>query len=61
MQDKLDALADRLLVDIEGMPWADRKLPPSTLKDSVNYFINAFANDAKAIIQETSDGEEKLD
>jgi hypothetical protein len=46
---ELDKLVDRLLSDIQGMPWADRGIAPAQLKTSVEFFIRAFQNDAKAL------------
>lgn len=55
MEDKLLALVDRLGKDIDGMPWLDKSLPPAQLKHSVEFFVRAWQNDAKKIIDEETD------
>lgn len=52
MEQKLDALIERLVKDVNSMPWLDRGLPPAQLKNSVEFFIRAFKNDAKELIKQ---------
>lgn len=49
--DEITALNQRVIADIEGMPWQDTSMPKEQLLQSVKYFIKAYTNDVEEIIK----------
>lgn len=52
METKLTDLVDRLIKDIQGIPWKDKGIAPAQLHKGVEFFIAVFQTEAKNIIKE---------
>lgn len=49
---ELEALNQRLIADIEGMPWNDNHITPNMLRESVKYFIAVYTREISELIGE---------
>ncbi len=56
MEEKLQALNERIIADIDGMPWEDPLIPKQQLREGVKYFIKAYTNDVEKLITEKQNG-----
>lgn len=53
MQEAIKVLNERLIKDVEGMPWGDPHMTGGQYRESVKYFIKAYTNDVLTVAQST--------